>query len=58
MVWSTVEYGKAANWKVKGEIKQSLTPSPRTDTHTCAEIVRWKVFAVDVSLETLLWGAQ
>lgn len=25
---------------------------------TCAEMVRWKVLLVDVSLETLLWGVQ
>lgn len=43
---------------MRQEKKTSLTPSPRTDTRTCAEIVRWKVFAVDVSLDTLLCGAQ
>lgn len=41
----------------KKRSQQAEHPLPGL-THTCAEIVRWKVFAVDVSLDTLLWGAQ
>lgn len=62
MVLSALEYArvaktKDADWKAKKEINQVQHHLLRV-THTCAEIVRWKVFAVEVSLDMLLCGAQ